>query len=168
MHDSVVEFGYLTAVPAIGRTYQITRDTLENIDIMRVANRTFGQTFSCILISAIHAAVAIVVHRTIADIIFVHQIHDLHDGFGIVRSITIDFHIENMATAGKVVLRTLNLSLMTRRAVVLYGYVVGVGIIILIRYARNNTEIFLIALGETAGETFCWRSENRIVMLILL
>ena len=72
MHDSVVEFGYLTAVPAIGPTYQITRDALENIDIMRVANRTFGQTFSCILISAIHAAVAIVVHRTLADIIFVH------------------------------------------------------------------------------------------------
>lgn len=62
MHDSVVEFGNLTAIPTIGSTYQITRDTLENIDIMRVANRTFGQTFSCILISAIHAAVAIVVY----------------------------------------------------------------------------------------------------------
>ena len=62
MHYAVTEFGELSAVPTTGGSYQVSSNTLELVDVMASAVRTFYKTFLGILESAVHAAVAVVVH----------------------------------------------------------------------------------------------------------
>ena len=62
MYDAVAELGELTAVPAACGTYEVTGDALELVDVLSTAVRTLYKTLLCVLISAVHAAVAVVVY----------------------------------------------------------------------------------------------------------
>ena len=62
VYDAVAELGELSAVPAACRADKVTGDALELVDVLSAAVRTLNQTLLCILVSAVHAAVAVVVH----------------------------------------------------------------------------------------------------------
>ncbi len=71
MNHSVTEFGQLGVVPSVSRTDKITGNTLQTVDVVTVAYRTFLEVLLCILISTVHAAVSVMVNGAVADIIFV-------------------------------------------------------------------------------------------------
>ena len=62
MNDAVAEFGELSSVPSACGTYEVTCDALELVDVAAAAVRAFGEVFLRVLESAVHAAVAVVVH----------------------------------------------------------------------------------------------------------
>ena len=61
VNHAILEFGELSAVPAACRTYEVAGDALELVNILASAVRTFLEILLGILISAVHAAVAVVV-----------------------------------------------------------------------------------------------------------
>ena len=76
MNHAVAELGELSAVPAVGCSYEVSCDTLELVDVLSTAVRTFGESLFRILKSAVHATVAVVVHRAVSDVILVHEVYD--------------------------------------------------------------------------------------------
>ena len=58
----VFELCKLSAVPAACSTDKISGDSLELVNVLSAAVRAFLQVLLCIFISAVHAAVAVVVH----------------------------------------------------------------------------------------------------------
>ena len=62
MNDTVAELGELAAVPTACGTYEVTCDALELVDVFSAAVWTLGESLLCVLISTVHATVAIVVH----------------------------------------------------------------------------------------------------------
>lgn len=61
MDNAVVEFGQFCIVPAVGCPDKIAGDALEPVDCVATAFGAFLEIFSRILVSAAHAAVAVVV-----------------------------------------------------------------------------------------------------------
>ena len=61
MHHAVAELGKFAAVPSAGRTNEVSGDALELVDVLSAAVWTLGQTLFCVLESAVHATVAVVV-----------------------------------------------------------------------------------------------------------
>ena len=109
MHYAVVKFCQFAAVPTVGGTYEVTGDTLERVDVMSVTNGAFGETFGCVLVAAVHTTVAVVVDRTVADVVLVHEVHDVHDSLRVLRSIAVDLDVEDMSAEGECVVRSLDL-----------------------------------------------------------
>lgn len=66
MHDTVVEFGEFGVVPAFGGADKISCDTLQAVDVVASASGTCIQTVGCVLITAVHTAVAVMIHRAVA------------------------------------------------------------------------------------------------------
>ena len=62
VYDAVTELGELSAVPSAGSTYKVSCDTLKLVNMLSAAVRALLKTLFCILESAVHAAVAVVVH----------------------------------------------------------------------------------------------------------
>ena len=62
VYDAVAELCELSAVPAACRSDEVAGDALELVNVMAAAMRTFQKTFLCIFKSAVHTAVAVVVH----------------------------------------------------------------------------------------------------------
>lgn len=62
MYHAVAELGELAAVPTACGTYEVTCDALELVDVLSTAVRTLYKTLLCVLISAVHTAVAVVVY----------------------------------------------------------------------------------------------------------
>jgi hypothetical protein len=62
VYDTVAEFGEFAAVPTACRTYEVTCDSLELVDVLTTAVWTLCESLFCVFISAVHAAVAVVVH----------------------------------------------------------------------------------------------------------
>ena len=62
MYHSVTEFSEFSSVPAAGSSDKVACDALEFVDVVASAVRTFLKSLLCILESAVHAAVAVVVH----------------------------------------------------------------------------------------------------------
>ena len=121
-----------------------------------------------ILIATIHATVAIVVYRAIAHIELVHHIHHTHDDLRIMSSITINLYVEDMSTTCHFMIRSLNFCLMTSGALVVYRYVVGIGIIIAICDTRNNAKLLTILLRELTTQALCGCGKHGVVVMILL
>ena len=61
MYYAVFKFRELAAVPTACSAYKISGDALELVDPGSSAMRTFGQILLCILITAVHAAVSVMV-----------------------------------------------------------------------------------------------------------
>ena len=58
---AVFELCKLSAVPTAGCTYKVTGDTLELVNVSSAAVRTLHEAFLCILESAVHTTVTVVV-----------------------------------------------------------------------------------------------------------
>ena len=168
MHYAVVEFGELAGVPAVGGAYEVAGDALEFVDSCAVAVWTFLQVFGSVFVATVHTAVAVVVHGAVADVVLVHQVHHVGNGFRVVGGIAVDFHIEDMAATGQIVVWCFHFSLVLRAASVIYRHVVGVGVVCLVGHARDFAEILAVALGELAAQALGWGGENTVVVLILL
>ena len=168
MNDAVVQFGQLTLVPAVGSTYQITGDALQAVDMGAAAFRTFLQMIVSILITAVHAAVAVVVYRTISDVVTVHHVHHAHDYFRIVGSIAVNLYIEDVSASGQVVIRSFHFGLVSCAALVIYRHMIGVSVVIAVCNARQHTELLAVYLGEASGQSLCRCSQYTVVMLISL
>jgi hypothetical protein len=59
---SIFKLGELAAVPAVGGADEVTGDSLELVDVGAAAVRTFFKSLFSVLETAVHAAVAVVVH----------------------------------------------------------------------------------------------------------
>jgi hypothetical protein len=114
VHNSVIQFSKFSAIPPISRSHKITRNALQPVNIGTSAVGALLQVRLGILVAAIHTAIAIVVDRAIANVIFIHQVYDILNGLRVMRGIAINLHIEDMTSAGKFVIWTLNLCLMAR------------------------------------------------------
>ena len=62
VNDAVTEFCELSTVPTACCTHKVACDSLELIDILAAAVRTLLEACLCVLESAVHATVAVVVH----------------------------------------------------------------------------------------------------------
>lgn len=62
MYHAVLEFGELTAVPAVGSTHKVTSDALQAVNILTSATGASLETLLCVLITAVDATVAVVVN----------------------------------------------------------------------------------------------------------
>ena len=168
MGDTILEFGKFAAVPTIGSTYEIAGDTLQTVNVVTTALWANLLVLDGILMAAVHATVAVVVHRTIAHIEFVHQIDHLADSLRIVGSIAIDLDIEDVAATCQIVIRSLYLSLMTDRTLVVNGHMVRVGVVILVGHTRDDAIALLVDAGETSRQTFGRSSKHRVVVLVAI
>lgn len=79
-----------------------------------MAIRTLVQRILCVLVTAVHAAVSVMVDRAIAYIVLIHQCHYVIYSLRIVGGIAINFHIKDVAATGELVVRSLNLGLVAR------------------------------------------------------
>ena len=71
-----------------------------------------------ILVTALHAAVAVVIDRAVADVVTVHEIDNVGNSLRIVCGIAVDLHIKYMATACQFMIRSLYFGLVARGAFV--------------------------------------------------
>ena len=163
---TVTELSELAAVPSVGSTDEVACDALELIDLLAAAVRTLLHIMLGILISAVETTVAVVVHRAVSDIILVHKVNNLHDCLRVVSRVTVDLHIEDVATTSECMVRTLDLSLVLRSTLVVHRHVVGVCVIFLICNARDNAEFLLVETCESACEALCRSCKNTVVVLI--
>lgn len=164
--DAVVQFGQFGFVPTVSRADQIACDALQAVDVRAAAFGAGVQMFGRILVSAIHAAVAVVVHGTIADVVAVHHVYYAHDGFGVVGGVSIYLHIEDVASAGQVVVGSFHFGLVAGTAFVVHRYVVGVGVIFAVGDAGQLAELLAVGTGELAGEAFGRRGQDAVVVLV--
>ena len=155
VYHAVAELGELSAVPAACGSHEVTCDALELVDVLSSAVRTFLKTLVCILETAVHAAVAVVVHRAVADVISVHKVNDRHDRLRIVGRVTIDLDIEDVSATCECVVWSLDLSLVLRGTFIIYRHMVGIRVIILVRNARYDSELLPVTSGEASCKTFC-------------
>ena len=61
MHNAILELSEFATVPTTGSTYKVSGDSLELVDMLASAVRTFLKSFVCILEATVHATVAVVV-----------------------------------------------------------------------------------------------------------
>ena len=94
------------------------------------------------------------IDRTVSEIILVHHVYDLHYRLLIMGGVAIDFHIEDMTSTGKLVVRGFYLCFVSWRAMIVDGDMVGVGIIILVGHSFDASESFAVYLGEFSGKPF--------------
>ena len=99
MYHSVSQFGELATVPTVGGSYKVASYALQFVDVVAVAFWALMQVFGSILIAAVHAAVAVVVHRAVANVVLVHQVNDIHNCLGVVGGVTVNLYIEDVTTA---------------------------------------------------------------------
>ena len=81
--------------------------------------------------------------------------------------VSIHFYIENMSTAGQIMIRSFYLCFMTGTAFVIYRDMVGVGIIIAIGNSGQHTELLAVFCRKLTGKSFRRSSQYTVVMLIL-
>lgn len=113
VNHTVVEFGEFAGIPSVGRAHEIAGDTLDRLEL-GAAFRACVNIFVGILISAVRAVVAIVVHRSVPEVVLVHHVDDLHDRLFVMCGVTVYLHIEYMSARGERMIWSLNLGLVSR------------------------------------------------------
>ena len=168
MYYAVMQLGKLCFVPAVGCTYKVTGDTLQFVKVLAAALGTSLKILGRVLIATVEATVAVVVYRAVAYVVLVHHIHYAHDSLGVVCGIAVNLHIEDVTTAGEVVIRSLNLGLVACAALVVYRHVVTVGIIFAVGDTLDDTEQLAVAACKAARKALGRCCKDTVVMLILL
>ena len=124
MYNAIFELGEFGLVPAVGGAYEVACDALQLVYVMAAAMRACVERFLGVLIAAMHAAVAVVVHRAIAYVVCVHEVYDVGYGLWIVGGVAVDFHIEDVAASGEFVVGAFYFGFVAGRALVVYRHVV--------------------------------------------
>ena len=110
-------FRQLRLVPSVGGAYQVAGDALQSVYVGAAALRAHFQMLVGILVAAVHAAVAGMVHTSVADVVLVHHIYDAHYSLGVVGSIAVYLHVEDVSAACEIVVGSLHLCLVQGCAV---------------------------------------------------
>lgn len=100
MNYAVFQFGFLPAVPAVGSADEIAGDALKEVDMRPAATGADAQSALAGLIAAIQAPGSVMVDAAVPHVVFVHEVDDTHDRFGVVRRVSVHFHIEDVSAPG--------------------------------------------------------------------
>ena len=103
MNHTVIQLGKFSRIPAVGSAYEVACDALELVDMRASAFRTYLQRVGGILVTAAHAAVAVVVYRAVAYVVLVYQVNNVSYRLRIVGGIAVNLYIEYVAAAGQFV-----------------------------------------------------------------
>ena len=82
--------------------------------------------------------------------------------------VSVDLHIEDMSAAGKGMVWSFNLRLVLRCTFIIYRHMVGVGVVVLVRNARDYAEFLLVASCETACKALRRSCKNAVVVFVCL
>ena len=167
MNHSVVELGKLGLVPTLGGTYEIAGDALQAVEVGAVAMRAFVDMVGR-FVAAVHTADTSVVDAAVANVHGVHHVHDVHHGFGVMRCVAVDLNVEDVTAACEDMVRSFDFRLVTSRAFVIDGHMVGVCIVLAVGDAGNLAELLLVAAREASAEAFGWSCQDAVVVLITL
>ena len=168
MNHSVGKFSEFGGIPAVGGTHKVAGDALEAVNAVAFAFRTFLKSIGGVLITAIQAPVSVVVNRAVADIVFIHKVDDILYGLGVMGSITVNFHIEDVAAACKLVVGTFYTGLMCGRTMIVHRHMIGICVIGLVGHPWDLAETFTVFSGELTREAFGGSGEDREVVGIAL
>ena len=135
---------------------------------MTAALRTGVKVRVGVLVSAVHAAVAVVVHAAVAQVVPVHQVNHVHDDLWVVRGVSVYLHIEDVSTARQVVVGSFYLSLVARAALVVHGHMVRVGVVVAVGDAWQRAKLLAVFLGELSRQSFGRCGEDAVIVLVLL
>ena len=119
-----------------------------------------------IFVAAVEAAVTIVVDGTVANVITVHHIDNLHDHFRVMGRVSIHFDIEDMASACHLVIGSLHFCLVAGATFVINGYMVGVCIVVAVRDTGQRTEFLTVTTGKFARQAFGRCCQYAVIMLV--
>ena len=136
--------------------------------MLAAALRAFFQVWGGIFVAALQTAVTVVVYRTVADVVSVHHVHYTHNDFRVVGGVTVYLHIEDVAAASQLMIRSLHFRFVAGAAFVVHGHVVGVGVVVTVRNARQHAELLAVYAGELARQTFGRGGKHAVVMLVLV
>ena len=114
-----------------------------------------------IFVAAVEAAVTIVVDGTVANIITVHHIDNLHDHFRVMGRVS-------MASACHLVIGSLHFCLVAGATFVINGYMVGVCIVVAVRDTGQRTEFLTVTTGKFARQAFGRCCQYAVIMLVFL
>ena len=106
------------------------------------------------------------VHRTVADVVFVDKCNDVGNGLRVVGSVTVDFHIEDVAAACQVVVRSFHFRLVARAAFIPNGNVVRVRVIVLVGHALDDAERAFVLFCELTRQPLGRCGKNAEIVLI--
>lgn len=168
MNDAVLQLSLLSRVPSIGGADQVASDSLKEVEVLASALRARLQSLLRSLVTAVKAAYTVVVDTSVAHIVLVHKVDDFHNSLGVMRRVAVHLHVEDMTPAREDVIRGLDLGLLLRRAVVVHGNVVGVGVVLLVGHAGNDTVLLLVDLRELTGQALGGSRQDGVVMLVLV
>ena len=168
MDDAVLELGKLAAIPAVGGADEVTGDALQAVDVMTVAVGALLKAIGGILVTAVHATVAVMVDRAVTHVVLVHEVHNIGNRLGVVGGITVNLDVEDVTATSQFVIGSLDLGLVLGRALVIDGHMVAVGVIDLVGHTGNLAEVLAVAAGEFAAETLGGRGKDTIVVLVAL
>ena len=130
MRHSVFQFGEFGTIPTVGCSDEVSRDALEAVDVRASAIGAVLDVSVSALVAAVHAAVAVVVYGAVAHVVFVHEVDEVHYGLRVVRGVAVNLDVEDVAASCEVVVRCFDAGFVCGTALVVYGYVVGVGVIV--------------------------------------
>ena len=118
-----------------------------------------------IFVAAVHTAVAVVVNAAVAHVQLVHHVNHAHNNLWVVCSVAVNLYVEYVSAASHIVVRSLNLSLVACRALVVNGHVVRVGVIVAIGNTWNHAKLFAILLCEFSAQSLGWCGQHAVVMV---
>ena len=136
--------------------------------MLAAALRAFFQIWGGAFVAAFQTSVTVMVYRTVADVVLVHHVHYTHNDFRIVGGVTVYLHIEDMATAGQLMIRSLHFRFVAGTAFVVHGHVVGVGVVVTVRNARQRAELLAVYAGELTRQPFGRSGKHAVIMLVLV
>ena len=82
--------------------------------------------------------------------------------------VAVNFYVEDVSATGQVVVGGLDFGFMAGAALVVHGHVVGVGVIITVRNARQAAELLAVYTCELARQPFGRRGQYAVIMLVLV
>ena len=101
-----------------------------------------------IFVAAVEAAVTIVVDGTVANVITVHHIDNLHDYFRVMGRVSIHFDIEDMASACHLVIGSFHFRLVAGATILIEGDMGGGGLIVAGCDGGQRTEFLVVTTGK--------------------
>ena len=135
---------------------------------MTAALRTGVEVCVSVLVSAVHAAVAVVVHAAVAHVVTIHHVYHVHDNLWVVRGVSVYLHVEDVTTTGQVMVGSFYLSLVACAALVVHGHMVRVGVVVTVGDAWQCAKLLAVFLGELSRQSFGRCGEDAVVVLVLL
>ena len=140
MNHAVIKLRELGIVPSVGCAHEIPGDSLQTVNVGATTFRADRKFSRCVLISAVHTPVAIMVNRAVTDIVAVHEVNNVSNSLRIMGSVAVNLNLENMAATGQLMIGSLDFRFVAGRAVVVDGHMVGVSVVDFVSDAGENTE----------------------------